>query len=106
MIGSRGLGFDVGGSPDWRIDANGQYVDCNAFLTGLFHSVCWGAPGYQGLNPADITGVSPAPVDCSKFANLANPQCTMGQYLSSNVLNVPVMLMIAGAVVFLLWVRR
>lgn len=105
VIGSRGLGFDVGGSPDWRIDASGQYVDCNEFISGLFHSVCWGAPGYQGSNPANITGVTPPPVDCSQFANVANSQCTLGQYLSLNLVNFPVML-IVGGVVALLFLRR
>ena len=107
MIGSRGLGFDVGGSPDWRIDASGQYVDCNAFITGLFNSVCWGFPGYQGSNPANVTGVTPpAPVDCSQFANLSNSQCTLGQYLSSNLVNLPVMLIIGGTAMVFLLLRR
>lgn len=107
MIGrGHGLGFDVGGSPDWRIDANGQYVDCNQFISGLFHSVCWGVGGYQGTNPAQITGVTPPTVDCSQFSNLANPQCTLGQYLSSNVVNLPVLFLIGGGVLLLLLIRR
>lgn len=101
MIG-RGLGFDVGGSPDWRIDANGQYVDCNQFISGLFNSVCWGVGGYQGTNPAQATGVTPAAVDCSQFSNLANSQCTLGQYLSTNVVNLPVLLIGGGLALFFL----
>ena len=105
MIGrGRGLGFDVGGSPDWRIDANGNYVDCNQFISGLFHSVCWGVGGYQGTNPAQATGVSPPAVDCSQFSNLATSQCTLGQYLSSNLVNIPVLLV--GGMVVLLLMRR
>ena len=103
----RGLGVEFpGSSPDWRITKEGQYVDCNALVTGIFNAVCWGAPGYEGSNPAEVTGVTPSAVDCSQFTNLSNSQCTFGQYLQSNLINFPMLALIGGTVVLILLIRR
>lgn len=110
MIGRGGLGIEFpGSSPDWRITSTGQYVDCNQLVTGLFNAVCWGvgSAGYTGSNPADVTGVTPpAGVDCSQFSNLSNSQCTLADYLSSNLINIPMLALVGGAVVLLLLIRR
>jgi hypothetical protein len=73
--------FDVG-NPQWVQDASGNWVDCNAFISGLSNPVCWG-----GITSANTPGQT-AGIDCSQLSNVLTTDCTLTQYLSANAVAV------------------
>ena len=90
-------------SPDYRIDSSGNIVDCNSW-SGVLSATCWGFGGPSTLSTATSNYTPPA-VDCSQLANLSSSQCTLSQYLSSNLLNAPVLLMAGGLVLALVLIK-
>lgn len=83
-------GFGLGQTP----------IDCSQFTTWITSPTCW---GYGPLTWAAMeASAGPAPaaasasVDCSQFWNaLTSSQCTWGQYIGSNVFNIPTLLLLA-----------